>query len=143
MSLFLFLRYLYYKNTDMATRLFTGTTCGNNSTITFTADDTVITGNPLNRIYQLDTGVCFTLTASGGTVTSGVTAFVAYGPYTSCTQCLTPVNSGGIVSADCKDCGTGTFTSSTFNQAIYTNGQNRAIRQNNSVSLGGFNGLNN
>ena len=127
----------------MATRLFTGTTCGNNATITFTADDVVIAANPINRVYQLDSGICFTLTASGGTVTSGVTANVAFGPYTSCTLCTTALNSGGVTSTNCKDCGTGTFTSSTFNQAIYTNGQNRSIKQNNTVALGGFNGLNN
>jgi hypothetical protein len=127
----------------MAIRLMTGTTCGSNTTITFIADDTIIADNPLNRIYQLDSGICFTLTASGATSTLNATANVAYGPYTSCTQCITPLNSGGVVAMDCKDCGTGSFTSTTFNQAIYTNGQNRAIRQNNTVALGGPNGLNN
>jgi len=127
----------------MAIRLMTGTTCGVGTTITFIADDTIVAANPLNRIYQLDTGVCFTLTASGTTTNDGATEYIAFGPYTACTQCLTPVNSGGVTSRDCKDCGTGSFTSTTFNQSVYTNGQNRAIRQNNTVSLGGFNGLNN
>lgn len=127
----------------MALRFFTGTSCGNSSIITFIADDTVVVANPLNRIYQLDTGLCFTLTSSGLTTTNGATANVAYGPYTSCTQCLTAANSGGVISTNCKDCGTGSFTSTTFNQAVYTNGQNRAIAQNNTVALGGFNGLNN
>jgi len=127
----------------MALRLMTGTTCGGSSVITFITDDVVVAANPLNRIYQLDTGVCFTLTASGATTTNGATAYIAFGPYTSCTQCLTPVNSGGVTSRNCKDCDTGVFSSSTFNQAIYTNGQNRAIVQNNTVALGGFNGLNN
>jgi hypothetical protein len=127
----------------MAIRLFTGTTCGGFSTITFIADDTTIAANPLNRIYQLNTGVCFTLTASGTTSTDDVTAVIAYGPYTACTLCLAPLNSGGVTSTNCKDCGTNSYTSTTLNQAIYTNGQNRAIKQNNTVSLGGFNGLNN
>ena len=127
----------------MAIRLFTGTTCGGLSTITFIADDTIIAANPLNRVYQLNTGICFTLTASGATSTDNVTEIIAYGPYTTCALCLAPVNSGGVVSKDCKDCGTGSFTSTTFNQAVYTNGQNRAIAQNNTVALGGFNGLNN
>lgn len=127
----------------MALRFFTGTSCGNNSTVTFIADDAVVAANPLNRIYQLDTGLCFTLTASGATTTNGATAYVAYGPFTSCTLCLTAISSGGVTSRDCKDCGTGSFTSTTFNQAVYTNGQNRAVAQNNTVALGGFNGLNN
>ncbi len=127
----------------MAIRLMTGTTCGSNSTITFIADDTIVIVNPLNRIYQLDTGVCFTLTATGNTSTLNATANVAYGPYTSCTLCTTALNSGGVTSRNCKDCDTGVFSSSTFNQAVYTNGQNRAIAQNNTVALGGFNGLNN
>ncbi len=127
----------------MATRLFTGTTCGNNATITFTADDIIIAANPINRVYQLDSGICVTVTASGSTVSSATTANVAYGPYSSCTLCITPLNSGGVASTNCKDCGTGTFTASSFTQAVYTNGQNRAINQNNTVALGGFNGLNN
>jgi len=127
----------------MALRFFTGTSCGNGSTVTFIADDTIVAANPLNRIYQLDTGLCFTLTASGATTTNAVTAYIAYGPYTTCALCLTPLNSGGVVAKDCKDCDTGVFTSTTFNQAVYTNGQNRAILQNNTVALGGFNGLNN
>ena len=127
----------------MALRLMTGTTCGGSSIITFIADDVVVAANPLNRIYQLDTGVCFTLTASGATTTNGATAYIAYGPYTTCALCLAPLNSGGVTSTNCKDCGTNSFTSTTFNQAIYTNGQNRAIAQNNTVALGGFNGLNN
>jgi hypothetical protein len=127
----------------MALRLMTGTTCGGSSVITFIADDVVVAANPLNRIYQLDTGVCFTLTASGATTTNDATGYIAYGPYTACTLCLAPLNSGGVISKNCKDCDTGVFTATTFNQAIYTNGQNRAISQNNTVALGGFNGLNN
>ena len=127
----------------MANRLMTGTTCGNSSVFTFIADDLVVTANPLNRIYQLETGRCITLTATGVTTSDDPTTVIVYGPYTSCTQCITPLNSGGVISTNCKDCDTGTFTSTTLNQAIYTNGQNRAIKQNNTVALGGFNGLNN
>ena len=127
----------------MANRLFTGTTCGGLTTLTFTSDDTILTANPINRVYQLNTGVCFTLTASGASTNNTVDAVIAYGPYTTCALCLTPVNSGGVTSTNCKDCDTGVFSSSTFNQAVYTNGQNRAISQNNTVALGGFNGLNN
>lgn len=127
----------------MAIRLMTGTTCGSSTTITFIADDTIVAANPINRIYQLDSGICFTLTASGGTSSLNATANIAYGPYTSCTLCTTALDSGGVASRDCKDCGTGSFTSTTFNQAVYTNGQNRAIKQNNTVALGGYNGLNN
>lgn len=127
----------------MANRLMTGTTCGNSSVFTFIADDTIVAANPLNSVYQLDSGICFTLTASGSTSSLNATANVAFGPYTSCTLCTTALDSGGVTAKDCKDCGTGTFTSSTFNQAVYTNGQNRAIKQNNTVALGGFNGLNN
>jgi len=127
----------------MAIRLMTGTTCGSSTTITFIADDTIVAANPINRVYQLDSGICFTLTASGTTSTLNATANVAYGPYTSCTLCTTALDSGGVTSTNCKDCGTNSFTSTTFNQAIYTNGQNRAIKQNNTVALGGYNGLNN
>ena len=127
----------------MALILMSGLTCGGGSIISFVADNQVTSINPLNRIYQLNTGVCFTLTNTGTTTQNSPTEVIAYGPYTSCTQCLTPLNSGGVVSTNCKDCGTNSFTSTTFNQAIYTNGQNRAIYQNNTVALGGFNGLNN
>lgn len=127
----------------MALRFLTGTTCGVGTVITFIADDTIVAANPLNRIYQLDNGTCFTLTASGVTTTNGATEYIAFGPYTTCALCLTPFNSGGVASADCKDCGTGSFTATSFTQSVYTNGQNRAIKQNNTVSLGGFNGLNN
>jgi hypothetical protein len=128
----------------MALRVMTGTTCGPNTTIIFVADDALTAGNPLSRAYQFDSGLCVNITAiSTATTVSAQTANIAFGPYTSCTQCITPANSGGVTSTDCKDCGTGSFTSTTFNQAIYTNGQNRAIRQNNTVALGGFNGLNN
>ena len=146
MSLFLFfigIKIFIVKVNIMALRLMTGTTCGGGSIITFIADDVVVAANPLNRIYQLDTGVCFTLTASGATTTNGVTAYIAYGPYTACTSCLVPLSSGGVISKNCKDCGTDSYTATTFNQAIYTNGQSRAILQNNTVALGGFNGLNN
>jgi hypothetical protein len=126
----------------MALRVMSGTTCGSNSPITLVADDAI--ASTASRAYQLDSGLCVNITfISTATTTSAATANVAYGPYTSCTQCITPANSGGVTARDCKDCGTGSFTSTTFNQAIYTNGQNRAIRQNNTVALGGFNGLNN
>jgi len=127
----------------MALRVMTGSTCGPNTTIVFVADDALTAGQPTPRAYQFDTGLCVNITGiSTATTVSAQTANIAFGPYTSCTQCITPANSGGIISKDCKDCGTGTFTSTTFNQAIYTNGQNRAIRQNNTVTLGGPNGLN-
>ena len=126
----------------MANRLFTGTTCSLGGVVTFVADDTVIIENPLNRIYQLGDGTCITLTASGATTTNKTTAGIFYGPYTSCTQCITPVNSAGVTSVNCVDCGTGTVTASTMPHAVYTNGQNRAISQNNTVTIGGPNGLN-
>jgi len=127
----------------MANRLFTGTTCGLGSVITFIADDTVIIANPINRIYQLDDGTCITLTASGATTTTESNRGVFYGPYTSCTQCITPVNSAGVNSTICYTCDGGTtFTAATVPHAIYTNGQNRAISQINTVTIGGFNGLN-
>jgi len=127
----------------MANRLFTGTTCGDSSVITFISDDTVIIANPINRIYQLGDGNCITLTASGATTTDNTTAGIFYGPYTSCTQCITPVNSAGVTPINCNDCGTGSVTATTMPRAIYTNGQNRAISQNNTVVIGGPNGLNN
>jgi hypothetical protein len=126
----------------MANRLFTGTTCGSSSVITFIADDTIIIANPINRIYQLGDGTCITLTASGTTTTINSNKVIFYGPYTSCTQCITPVNSSGVESINCVDCGTGTVTATTMPHAIYTNAQNRAISQINTVSLGGSNGLN-
>jgi hypothetical protein len=140
---FLGIKIFIIKVNTMAIRLMTGTTCGAGTTITFIADDTIVAANPLNRVYQLDTGVCFTLTASGATTTNGSTAYIAFGPYTTCTQCITPLSSGGVASTNCKDCGTGSFTATSFTQSVYTNGQNRSIAQNNTVALGGFNGLNN
>lgn len=128
----------------MANRYFTGTTCGNGSTISFITDDLILTANPLNRIYQLGNGSCFTLTASGTTTTNENSVSVVYGPYTSCTLCITPVNSAGDTSIICNTCDTvDSVTATTVPHAIYTNSQNRAISQNNTVSIGGFNGLNN
>lgn len=128
----------------MANRLFTGTTCGNSSVITFITDDLILTANPLNRVYQLNDGRCITLTASGATTTSVPTTAIAYGPYTSCTLCITPINSAGDVSEICNSCDGGiTVTASTAPNAVYTNAFNRAISQINTVELGGFNGLNN
>lgn len=127
----------------MANRLFTGTSCGDSSVITFIADDTILIANTLNKIYQFGDGTCFTLTASGATTTLDTTKGIFYGPYATCVACITPVNSAGVTSVNCVDCGTGTVTASTMPHAVYTNGQNRAISQNNTVTVGGFNGLNN
>ncbi len=128
----------------MANRLFTGTTCGNGSVITFVTDDLILTANPLNRIYQLGDGMCVTLTASGSTTSRIPTASIAYGPYTSCTLCITPINSAGDASEICRSCDGGvTVTATTAPNAVYTNAFNRAILQINTVELGGFNGLNN
>jgi hypothetical protein len=127
----------------MANRLLTGTTCSLGAVITFVADDALVMLNPLSRIYQLGDGTCITLTATGATTSSLTTKAIVYGPYTSCTQCITPLNSAGVTSINCDDCGTGTVTATTLPHAIYTNGQNRAISQNNTVTLGGPNGLNN
>jgi hypothetical protein len=126
----------------MANRLFTGTTCGLGGTITFIADDTTIIANPINRIYQLGDGTCITLTASGATTTLLADRGIFYGPYTSCTQCITPVNSAGVNNIICNTCDGTTFTATTVPHAIYTNGQNRAISQTNTVTIGGYNGLN-
>lgn len=127
----------------MANRFFTGTTCGNSSVITFISDDLILTANPLNRIYQLGDGTCITLTASGATTTNITTAGIFYGPYTSCTQCITPLNSAGITSIICDSCPSVTgVTITQVPHAVYTNGQNRAISQNNTVTIGGPNGLN-
>jgi hypothetical protein len=127
----------------MANRLLTGTTCSLGAVITFVADDALVMLNPLSRIYQLGDGTCITLTATGATTSDLTTKAIVYGPYTSCTQCITPLNSAGVTSINCDDCGTGTVTATTLPHAIYTNGQNRAISQNNTVTLGGPNGLNN
>ena len=127
----------------MANRLFTGTTCSLSGVITFIADDTIITANTLNKIYQLGDGTCITLTSSGATTTDNTTAGIFYGPYTSCAQCITPINSAGVTSINCEDCNTGSVTATTMPHAVYTNSQNRAISQINTVSIGGFNGLNN
>jgi len=128
----------------MANRYFTGTTCGNGSTISFITDDLILTANPLNRVYQLGNGTCFTLTTSGASTTNGANASVVYGPYTSCTLCITPVNSAGITSINCDACPSVTgVTITQVPHPIYTNGQNRAISQNNAVTIGGPNGLNN
>lgn len=127
----------------MANRYFTGTTCGNGSTISFITDDLILTANPLNRVYQLGNGTCFTLTTSGASTTNGANVSVVYGPYTSCTLCITPVNSAGITSIVCNSCdNVESVTATTVPHGIYTNGQNRAISQNNTVGIGGFNGLN-
>lgn len=128
----------------MANRLFTGTTCSLGGVITFIADDTILTANTLNKIYQLGDGTCITLTASGDTTTDNTTAGIFYGPYTSCTQCITPVNSAGITSIICDTCPNVTgVTITQAPHAIYTNAFNRAVSQNNTVTIGGPNGLNN
>jgi hypothetical protein len=127
----------------MANRLLTGTTCSLGAVITFIAEDTLVMANALNKIYQLGDGTCITLTATGATTSSLTTKVIVYGPYSSCTECITPLNSAGVTSINCVDCGTGTVTATTLPHAIYTNGQNRAISQNNTVTLGGPNGLNN
>ncbi len=128
----------------MANRLFTGTTCSLGGVITFIADDTILTANTLNKIYQLGDGTCITLTASGATTTNNTTVGIFYGPYSSCTQCITPVNSAGITSIICNTCDSGvSVTATTVPHAIYVNGQNRAVSQNSTVGIGGFNGLNN
>lgn len=128
----------------MANRLFTGTTCGNNSVITFITDDLILTANPLNRVYQLGNGTCITLTASGATTINIATVGIFYGPYTSCTECITPVNSAGDTSEICDTCPNVTgVTITQAPHAIYTNGFNRAISQNNTITIGGPNGLNN
>ena len=128
----------------MANRLFTGTTCSLGGVITFIADDLILTANPLNRVYQLGDGTCITLTASGATTTNIATAGIFYGPYTSCTQCITPVNSAGVTSISCDACPSVTgVTITQVPHAVYTNAFNRAISQNNTVAIGGPNGLNN
>jgi hypothetical protein len=126
----------------MANRLFTGTTCGGGSNISFISDDTLILANPINRIYQLSDGNCITLISSGATTDLNVTNSIAYGPYTACTPCITPINSAGLTSAICASCTGDTVSLINVPHAIYTNSLNRAIVQNNTVSIGGFNGLN-
>jgi hypothetical protein len=128
----------------MANRLFTGTTCGGGTSISFITDDTLILANPINRIYQLGDGTCFTLTTSGLTTSNNPTAVITYGPYTACTLCITPVNSAGVTSIICDTCPNVTgVTITQAPHAIYTNNQGRGISQNNTVTVGGFNGLNN
>ena len=126
----------------MANRYFTGTSCGDSSVITFISDDTIIAANALNKIYQLGSGLCITLTASGATTTNNTTAGVFYGPYSSCTQCITPINSAGATSVICNTCDGTTFTAATAPHAVYTNAFNKAVSQNNTVTLGGPNGYN-
>jgi len=126
----------------MANRLFTGTTCGGGASISFISDDTLILANPINRVYQLSDGTCITLISSGVTTTSNVTNSIAYGPYTGCTPCITPINSAGVASAICASCTGDTVSLVNVPKATYTNSLNRAIIQSNTVSIGGFNGLN-
>jgi len=126
----------------MANRLLTGTTCSLGGIITFIADDSIVMSNALSKIYQLGDGTCITLTATGATTDLQTTKSIVYGPYNTCSQCITPLNSAGMESFNCEDCDTGTVTATTMPHAVYTNGQNRAISQINSVSVGGFNGLN-
>ena len=128
----------------MANRLFTGTTCNNGLSFTFITDDLIITANPINRVYQLANGVCVTVTNSGSTTNNNPTVSIAYGPYTSCTQCITPINSAGVEAVICDSCDDGiTVSAKTAPHAVYTNAFNRAISQINTVALGGFNGINN
>jgi hypothetical protein len=128
----------------MANRLFTGTTCNNGLTFTFIADDLIITANPINRVYQLVNGTCITVTSSGATTSSDVTQFISFGPYTSCTQCITPINSAGIESVICASCDSvNSVTAKTVSHAIYINSLGKAVSQINTIALGGFNGLNN
>jgi hypothetical protein len=127
----------------MANRFFTGTTCGGNTAVSFITDDTLIIANPINRIYQLGDGTCFTLTTSGLTTTNNPTAIITYGPYTTCATCLTPINSAGLTSVICNTCDSSGVTVTQVSHAVYTNNQGRAVSQNNTVTVGGFNGLNN
>jgi hypothetical protein len=128
----------------MANRLFTGTTCNNGSTIRFVTDDLILTANPLNRIYQVSDGTCLTLTASGNTTSNESTLTITYGPFSSCTQCITPNNSAGLTSIICSSCDSvNSVTATTVPHAVYVNSGGRAVSQNNTVTVGGFNGLNN
>ena len=126
----------------MANRFFTGTTCGNGITTTFIADDSVIIANPVNRIYQLLDGTCITLTTSGTTTLNNPTTVISYGPYTTCTSCITPLNSPGVNSVICATCDGVTVTATTAPHAVYTNNFGKSVSQTNTVSVGGFNGLN-
>lgn len=126
----------------MANRYFTGTSCGDSSIITFISDDTIITANTINKIYQLGSGLCITLTASGTTTTNNTTAGVFYGPYSSCTQCITPTNSAGVTNIICNNCDSSGVTITQAPHAVYTNAFNRAVSQNNTVTIGGPNGYN-
>ncbi len=128
----------------MANRLFTGTTCNNGLTFTFIADDVIITANPINRVYQLVNGTCITVTSSGATTSSDATQVISFGPYTSCTQCITPLNSAGVESIICNSCDSvESVTAKTVSHAVYINNLGKAVSQINTIALGGFNGLNN
>lgn len=128
----------------MANRLFTGTTCNNGLSFTFIADDLIITANPLNRVYQLVNGSCITVTSSGQTTQSDATQVISFGPYSSCTECITPINSAGVSSILCLSCDSvESVTAKTVSHAVYINGMGKAVSQINTVALGGFDGLNN
>ena len=127
----------------MANRYFTGGTCPLSGLTTFIADDTIILANPLNRTYQLSNGLCVVITASGATTTNSSTVGVVFGPYTSCTECITPISAGTESTLCLIDCSGVTATKTYPPHSTYVNGFGRAVSQLNSIELGGANGLNN
>lgn len=99
---------------------------------------------------QLSTGgvaaECFKIT-TGTTPTSSIN--FASGPYDSCSLCnesRTTISAGTnyvYCQIVCNDANQNVSVSATsVNHAVWTNGANKDVIQMNSVTLGGFNGLN-
>lgn len=122
----------------MAIRNVTATTCSDLTKVEIIIDDT---GIDFTKIYQLPDGRCATLT-SGTTSSLPINSFFPYGPYNTCTLCMTPLSgsTGGNVDICQALCSGGTI-SVVAPHATFTNAQNKAVVQMNTVLLGG-NGLN-
>ena len=120
----------------------TGTTCSNGIVITFIASDN---GVSLNDFFQLSTGECIQITATGSTTNESATKQLAI-EFASCAACLAPY-SANTLQTICylcnSDINSGTATWNTYNppHPNWTTNQNHTVSQMNAVTIGG-NGLN-
>ena len=117
----------------------TATTCGGEMTQVIILPPGEIN---FDKIYQLPTGYCVTLT-SGETTTQFANSMLSYGPFDTCDECAMPfsANTGGNGGLICEDDCNGGNILINPPRPVYTNGQNKAIVQLNAVTIGG-NGLN-
>lgn len=123
----------------MANRLMTGTTCTTGEVLTFIANDTNVS---VNDFFQLATGLCIQITATGSTTNAEVTQTLVL-EFASCSACTTSysASTGGNSGVVCQtNCSGTTFTINPLHP-VWTDNQNHSVVQINAVTIGG-NGLN-